>query len=239
MGIRELLRDYKGLDVIPLYVVENPGPIIAVDALGNIIEDNAPMPQLTYEWDTELMDAEGVSEGIGLNEGVCENEEGDGEGPDLGVDGGEGPDIEVGDVSNPDILIPMVQKMSPQVSIPKKYMHKDLKLDPHMCPENPHRMPAYRPPRPQNVPQPSNVQSSTISSQNKVHQKASRKQKAPISLSSKLEKRKVAPSENAFKRQCCPPTKPSISSVLRGVENSYQPRTQPSGSSSTGHSTKD
>ncbi|KAK4384029.1 hypothetical protein Sango_3098800 [Sesamum angolense] len=67
--------------------------------------------------------------------------------------------------------------------------------------------------------------------------KASRKQKAPISLSSKLEKRKVAESssENAFKRQCCPPNRTSISSVLKGVTNSYKPKTQ-SGGSSNPHS---
>ncbi|KAL0442234.1 UNVERIFIED_CONTAM: hypothetical protein Sradi_0162300 [Sesamum radiatum] len=69
-GIRELLRDYKGLNVIHLYVVENSGPIIAVDALGNIIEDNVPMPQLTYKGDTGLMEAEGVNEGVDEEIGV-------------------------------------------------------------------------------------------------------------------------------------------------------------------------
>ncbi|KAL0322234.1 UNVERIFIED_CONTAM: hypothetical protein Scaly_2519800 [Sesamum calycinum] len=57
-GIRELLRDYKGLNVIHFYVVENSGLIIAVDALG--------------------AEAEGVNEEFGLgakaegvNEGVA------------------------------------------------------------------------------------------------------------------------------------------------------------------------
>ncbi|KAK4435669.1 hypothetical protein Salat_0730400 [Sesamum alatum] len=105
-------------------------------------------------------------------------------------------------------------------------------------------VPAYRPPRPQNVPQPSaqNVnqrpsQASTCS-QTKAPPKASRKQKVLVYLSSKLEKRKVSESssQDAFKRQCCPPKKSSISSVLKGVADSYRPRTQASGSSSTGHS---
>ncbi|KAK4434287.1 hypothetical protein Salat_0591500 [Sesamum alatum] len=141
MGIRELLKDYKGLDVIPLYVVENPVPIIAVDTLGNTIEDHAPMPQLTYEWDTELMDAEGVSEGIGLNEGVSENEEGDGEGPDTGVGEGEGLNTREGDMHMQVFMqIHFHNKVLQKVfiiqrSIPKKYMHKDLQLCPHMCPE--------------------------------------------------------------------------------------------------------
>ncbi|KAK4400824.1 hypothetical protein Sango_1188500 [Sesamum angolense] len=127
---------------------------------------------------------------------------------------------------------------------------------PQHVPKNPPRMPASRPPRsqnvtfqmpqnvpqhvPQNVPRPQNVHpqiSSTTSScsQNKAPPKASRKQKAPISLSSKLEKRKVAESssENAFKRQCCPPNRTSISSVLKGVTNSYKPKTQSGGSSTT------
>ncbi|KAK4382950.1 hypothetical protein Sango_2824200 [Sesamum angolense] len=75
-GIRELLRDYKGLNVIHLYVVENSGPIIAVDALGNIIEDNVPMPQLTYKGDTGLMEAEGINEGVDEETGVGAEAEG-------------------------------------------------------------------------------------------------------------------------------------------------------------------
>ncbi|KAK4425295.1 hypothetical protein Salat_1723400 [Sesamum alatum] len=102
-------------------------------------------------------------------------------------------------------------------------------------------VPAYRPPRPQTVPQPSaqnvNHQPSQAStcSQTKAAPKPSRKQKVPVSLSSKLEKRKVpeSSSQDAFKRQCCPPKKSSISSVLKGVADSYRPRTQASGSSST------
>ncbi|KAK4422673.1 hypothetical protein Salat_1849800 [Sesamum alatum] len=98
-------------------------------------------------------------------------------------------------------------------------------------------VPAYRPPRPQTVPQPSaqnvNQQPSQAStcSQTKAAPKPSRKQKVPMSLSSKLEKRKVPElsSQDAFKRQCCPPKKSSIA-------DSYRPRTQASGSSSTIHS---
>ncbi|KAK4417229.1 hypothetical protein Salat_2548500 [Sesamum alatum] len=111
-------------------------------------------------------------------------------------------------------------------------------------PPRPQNVPAYRPPRPQTVPQPSaqnvNQQPSQASTcfQTKAAPKPSRKQKVPVSLSSKLEKTKVpeSSSQDAFKRQCCPPKKSSISSVLKGVADSYRPRTQASGSSSTIHS---
>ncbi|KAK4397703.1 hypothetical protein Sango_1245800 [Sesamum angolense] len=109
--------------------------------------------------------------------------------------------------------------------------------------KNPATVPENRPPiMPQpRLKNPTSVSQVAGSSRFKrpqhVPTKTSRKQHAPISLSSRLEKRKGAESSSqvAFKRQCCPPTRSSISSVLKGVANSYKPRTQPSGSSSAGN----
>ncbi|KAL0313336.1 UNVERIFIED_CONTAM: hypothetical protein Sradi_5732900 [Sesamum radiatum] len=107
-AVRELLRDYKGVNVIHLYVVETSGPIVAVDALGNAIEDNVKLPQLTYEGVDERVGEdtrvnveagaktvnEGVSEEIGVGAEV-EDEAGArgetvNEGPGIGVGEDEG-----------------------------------------------------------------------------------------------------------------------------------------------------
>ncbi|KAK4409116.1 hypothetical protein Sango_0492600 [Sesamum angolense] len=86
-GITELLRDYKGLNVISLYIEENSGPIIAVDALGNVIENNVAIPQLMYDVEIEGVEVSetgavdgGQTEGVGVSEtgavgvGVAETE---------------------------------------------------------------------------------------------------------------------------------------------------------------------
>ncbi|KAL0318762.1 UNVERIFIED_CONTAM: hypothetical protein Sangu_2032400 [Sesamum angustifolium] len=63
-----------------------------------------------------------------------------------------------------------------------------------------------------------------------VHQqqpKALRKQKKPISLSSKLLKRQQqdAPDQSSqFKRKCCAERNPSISSLIKGLAKSYKPQ---------------
>ncbi|KAL0404563.1 UNVERIFIED_CONTAM: hypothetical protein Sradi_2097100 [Sesamum radiatum] len=135
---------------------------------------------------------------------------------------------------------PMLTENIQTSHVPQQMPENRLQSRPLNVPRNLPRMPAYRPPRSQNnvhqnvhqnVPRPPNVHphissSTSTCSQNKPPPKASRKQNAPISLSSKLEKRKAAESssENVFKRQCCPPNRTSISSVLKGVANSYKPK---------------
>ncbi|KAK4429015.1 hypothetical protein Salat_1201500 [Sesamum alatum] len=77
VSIRKLLKDYKGLDVIPLYIEENPGPIIDVDLHGNIIENTLPLPQLNYEGNSGLRESGGGGDG---QMGIGEKLEGGGEG---------------------------------------------------------------------------------------------------------------------------------------------------------------
>ncbi|KAL0408255.1 UNVERIFIED_CONTAM: hypothetical protein Sradi_1759900 [Sesamum radiatum] len=47
-GIRELLRDYQGLNVISIYIEELSGPILAVDKHGNLLDTVVSVPQITY-----------------------------------------------------------------------------------------------------------------------------------------------------------------------------------------------
>ncbi|KAK4437136.1 hypothetical protein Salat_0047500 [Sesamum alatum] len=52
-GIRELLRDFKGLSVIPLYFEEKQGPLLVVDTQGNIISTDEQIPRLSFHDDFE------------------------------------------------------------------------------------------------------------------------------------------------------------------------------------------
>ncbi|KAK4417369.1 hypothetical protein Salat_2562500 [Sesamum alatum] len=250
VGIRELLRDYKGLDVIPLYIEENPGPIIVVDSHGNIIENTIPLPQLMYEGNPGLRETEGGVEGeIGIGEEADSGGEGDDEGEhevqneemgasDEGLAPGEcdvqndemgagDEGLAEGEDANTDILIictPPNDAENVQTSCVSNQVptQRQQNVPAYRLPR-PQNVPAYRPPRPQTVPQPSaqnvNQQPSQASTCSQT------KRKVPKSSS-----------QDAFKRQCCPPKKSSISSVFKGVADSYRPRTQASGSSSTVYS---
>ncbi|KAK4431291.1 hypothetical protein Salat_0891200 [Sesamum alatum] len=92
-GIRDLIRDYKGLNVISIYIKEKPGPILAMDGQGNILKNDEQLPQLEVDFnqqgigeceETEIRDEgnENRDEGVGereepeiRDEGVGEREE--------------------------------------------------------------------------------------------------------------------------------------------------------------------
>ncbi|KAL0430340.1 UNVERIFIED_CONTAM: hypothetical protein Sradi_0660000 [Sesamum radiatum] len=52
-GIRELLREYKGLSVIPIYFEEKQGPLLVIDTQGNILPIEDPTPSLPFHEDFE------------------------------------------------------------------------------------------------------------------------------------------------------------------------------------------
>ncbi|KAK4411963.1 hypothetical protein Salat_2998900, partial [Sesamum alatum] len=52
-GIRELLRDFQGLSVIPIYFEEKQGPLLVVDTQGNIISTDEQIPRLSFHDDFE------------------------------------------------------------------------------------------------------------------------------------------------------------------------------------------
>ncbi|KAL0446334.1 UNVERIFIED_CONTAM: hypothetical protein Slati_1761300 [Sesamum latifolium] len=74
-GIRELLRDYKGCNVISIYIEEKAGPLLSVDTTGNILnsEEVVPLLQYSVEGAGDEEDIEVENEGVGVEEGV-ENE---------------------------------------------------------------------------------------------------------------------------------------------------------------------
>ncbi|KAL2241752.1 UNVERIFIED_CONTAM: hypothetical protein Sindi_0293200 [Sesamum indicum] len=96
-AIRELFRDYKGCNVISIYIEENTGPLLSIDASGNILnyEEHVPILQYGVEdaGDEEGIKAENESfgvenEGVGVeNEGV-EAEAGNVENEGAGVEAG-------------------------------------------------------------------------------------------------------------------------------------------------------
>ncbi|KAK4414905.1 hypothetical protein Salat_2597500 [Sesamum alatum] len=86
MGIRDLIRDYKGLNVISIYIEEKRGPILAMDEQGNILQNDEQLPQLEANFNQqgigECEETEIRDEGVGergepeiRDEGVREREE--------------------------------------------------------------------------------------------------------------------------------------------------------------------
>ncbi|KAL0434500.1 UNVERIFIED_CONTAM: hypothetical protein Slati_2784300 [Sesamum latifolium] len=57
-GIRELLRDYKGLSVVPIYFEEKQGPLVVVDTQGNIISTEEQIPSLPFHDQSEPFNLE-------------------------------------------------------------------------------------------------------------------------------------------------------------------------------------
>ncbi|KAK4415515.1 hypothetical protein Salat_2658900 [Sesamum alatum] len=51
VGIRNLLRDYKGCSAISIYIEEKSGPLLSVDEHGNILTVDESIPQLDYNAD--------------------------------------------------------------------------------------------------------------------------------------------------------------------------------------------
>ncbi|KAK4418435.1 hypothetical protein Salat_2256300 [Sesamum alatum] len=47
-GIRELLRAYRGLEVIPIYIEEKQGPLLVIDTQGNILPTDEQIPSLPF-----------------------------------------------------------------------------------------------------------------------------------------------------------------------------------------------
>ncbi|KAL0415683.1 UNVERIFIED_CONTAM: hypothetical protein Slati_3400200 [Sesamum latifolium] len=62
-GITELLRDYKGCNVISLYFEEKAGPLLSVDVDGNILHNDDNVPQLEYipQVEADSIDETGAS----------------------------------------------------------------------------------------------------------------------------------------------------------------------------------
>ncbi|KAK4390054.1 hypothetical protein Sango_2068700 [Sesamum angolense] len=73
-GIIELLRDYKGYNVISVYIEEKSGPLLSIDASGNILSFDEYVPLLQYSVG-DAGDEEGIgaqNEGVGVEEGIQE-----------------------------------------------------------------------------------------------------------------------------------------------------------------------
>ncbi|KAK4441842.1 hypothetical protein Salat_0519100 [Sesamum alatum] len=52
-GIRDLIRDYKALNIIAINIEEKAGRILVVDERGNILQDNEQLPQLEADLDEQ------------------------------------------------------------------------------------------------------------------------------------------------------------------------------------------
>ncbi|KAL0289067.1 UNVERIFIED_CONTAM: hypothetical protein Sangu_2629600 [Sesamum angustifolium] len=87
-GIIELLRDYKGYNVISIYIEEKSGPLLSIDASGNILNFDEHVPLLQYSVG-DAGDEEGIgaqNEGVGVEEGIQEGAVGENE--SVGVEEG-------------------------------------------------------------------------------------------------------------------------------------------------------
>ncbi|KAL2231251.1 UNVERIFIED_CONTAM: hypothetical protein Sindi_1719500, partial [Sesamum indicum] len=91
--IRELLRNYKGYNVISIYIEEKADPLLSIDVIDNILNFEELVPLLQYDIEGARGEAgiEAENQSVGVEEGV----EGDSEGVRV-EEGAEGDNEGVG-----------------------------------------------------------------------------------------------------------------------------------------------
>ncbi|KAK4427275.1 hypothetical protein Salat_1496400 [Sesamum alatum] len=244
-GIRELLRDFKGLSVIPLYFEEKQGPLLVVDTQGNIISTDEQIPRLSFHDDFEPFhnefDAPILDEAINSPEfdistsepanntnsihtppSISENN------PDsIHFDGVETSISEEGEgeqVVDEGEGEQVVDEGEGDQGVDEGEGDQGVPPQPAQRPET------TQPPSNNNPQAPSQMQGTLQPSQRPMqHAPRRRKQSAPVSKSAKMQKMAEG-TGISFQRECCSSTRPTLSSQLKRLSSSYRPST---GSSSS------